>query len=283
MEFGCNIRPHYLFPGVIELIRYLVAQDHVEIAFFSAGSRTRNVLFVNRLLGEALDGNKLPYEPKIKSKDDRSFEIIGDNYVPKKNLRTMLLSPSQIRDLNNVILVDDLSTNAARGQEDNLLLSHSVSNKDFCKLSTPERAETAEDWDLSGIHQLNHIYYIAGVLQACITQPVSKPITTLLPGLQNLKEKQWYINGLSCLQRFNPTLRFNSHRHYKQTLEQIIPSSYIRQQYPCTPASSSSERVPKKPIKSQEKTGTNKHAFLNHSKRSRKHDSHDSLSSRVTP
>lgn len=293
LDFGSRVMPHYLYPGVLELIRYLAAQEHVEIAFFSAGPRTRNVLFVNRLISEALEGQNLKYEAKIKSRYDRTVEMTNNVSVRKKDLRTMFSLPVETPHLSNVILVDDLSTNAASGQEKNLLLSHSVSNADFGKLNTPDLTETSEHWDLSGIAQLNQIYYIAGVLQACIAQKMLMPMTTLLPAIQDLNEKQWYLDGLSCLQQYNPKLRFNSHEHFKQTLQRIIPSSYIRLPHPCAPESSSSsirkvaelpaealkpcsssEKVLKKTTKMQEKTIKNRYSFLNPSKRSRKHEPH---------
>ena len=226
----------YVFPGVLELIRYLTAQPNVQIGFYSAGEEARNQLFVEQLLRAALgeDGVKtLAYAPRLRSRHEMSCKLIGDREIRKKDLR-LILTKDEHDLLPNTLLVDDRRGNAAAGQEQHLLQSLSVKWEDFDKLKEPEMMYAAHTAVTEQFAQLNHIFYLAGLLQYCIERTKEVPISTVLTRLQygntgrqlappSTREPHWYTGGLKLLQQYAPSLQFNTHELFAQVVYSSMP------------------------------------------------------------
>lgn len=143
-------RWHIIFPGTLELLRYLYCQG-VEVAFYSAGLKIRNEIFVHELLSLALGKEvALSMTPQIISRED-----LGSSHI--KNLTK--ISP----DIANTIIVDD---NIGAIAEDQLhhhlyFLSYATIDAYFF------------DSDLLDILKLNSIFYIAALVSRALEKTSS--------------------------------------------------------------------------------------------------------------
>lgn len=255
--------PYYVFPGVLELIRFLASRDDVDFGFFSAGHKHRNKNLFDQLLLAALGetGLKKPeFFPHLLSRDDMVFEedITGKS-IRRKNLHK-IVHLNDHKQLGYTILVDDQVSNAASGQEHNMLRSPKVAWSDFCNLHDFELLDTPKGWEHPFMGHLNHIYYITGVLIECLEKAPEMPATEVLRPLhfdqqetpdfftQTMKQKHWYDKGLACLQQLNPDLNFNTHTHFMKTLRRIEHDALAPSlQIASVPSSSSSIQPEQEP------------------------------------
>ncbi len=238
--------PHYVFPGVRELMRLLLIDfsDNVEVAFFSAGKRWRNDIFVPLLLKEALgeEGYRhLTPKPLIFSYDNLTQITEEEMYAQIKKYRLPYASGAK-KDLmalysdlftsDHMILIDDGSWNIAPGQEGNFLCGiRTVVDSYRARSNTVFEASFREN---AQYREINSIYYITGLLLDCIERYQSKELSTYLfhlqfnsanysPMLFNAfddehfkpcfekahKEEAFYHAGLQCLQILNADLNFH--------------------------------------------------------------------------
>lgn len=154
---------YFLFPGVIPLLQFLIEQPHVDIAFFSAGTKERNTEFVKKLLIRSAGMEKyqrIRNNISIFSREDlvsndrldakKMYETHGLTWGNfKKDIRKVLRDGAL---LENAIFIDDDSSYVHYGQEANFLHSRSV---DILHI----------DYDkINAINPINKIYFVSGVL-----------------------------------------------------------------------------------------------------------------------
>lgn len=128
-----TLQTHYIYPGAIEYIRLLCLTPGVRLTFYSAGQKNRNDELVHLILNQALPEPKyesIKSEVRVLSRDDLVQSTIDDlidqcydpiNTKPsmyQKDLRKVLHQGDLIE---NAVLVDDQTRNAASGQVFNLL------------------------------------------------------------------------------------------------------------------------------------------------------------------
>lgn len=215
--------PHYVFPGVIELFRYLLQRKDIEFGFFSAASNTRNIPLVQLLMQEVDSDQKNHPKLQIKSWRDQSYEPApsGAGFTLKKNIKFAHTEGEEPIDLENSLLIDDSAWNAASGQESNLLLSPSVRHYYFNELTEPELENSVEGWKMTYMQYVNHIFYLTGILDYCLEEAKTTTLKEALGSLRSdqpfplcmihhWKDMNWYHRGLNVLRQFNPSLEFNS-------------------------------------------------------------------------
>lgn len=120
------IKTHYVFPGVIELMKSLFQTDNVRVSFFSAGKKERNEIFVQKLLTHALgldEYAKIEHEVVILSRDD-----VTDG----KNLSKILKIGDQ---RHNALLIDDDMSYIVKGQEKNFIYASKLTHRNFDQIS----------------------------------------------------------------------------------------------------------------------------------------------------
>lgn len=141
------IKTHYIFPGVIELIKLLHQTEGVRVSFFSSGAKERNDIFVDCLLKLALDEKKyksIKQDVRILSKKDLTIRDDDDGRnlnalynikggVKQKDLREILQGEEL---LENVVLIEDDSSYVASGQVENLLHVRESCDDSFSKMSS---------------------------------------------------------------------------------------------------------------------------------------------------
>jgi len=134
------IKTHYIFPGVIELLRLLLQTENLHVSFFSSGGKERNVIFVQEILQQAIgieEYKKIKGSVQILSREDlsASMSAIGREREELANIKNteqrktygmglgnMAKDLTKIqKDLENVVLVEDDSSYVAYGQARNLL------------------------------------------------------------------------------------------------------------------------------------------------------------------
>ncbi len=198
--YGCIIdvrdMPHYVFPGVRELMRLLLIDfsDCVEVVFFSAGEKWRNDMLVPLLLKEALGEQTYRHlnpKPLVFSRDNMTqvtqdeMRIQAEQYqLPpswgtKKDL--LALYPD-IFTSDNMILIDDGAWNIAPGQEGNFLCGIRTTVESY--RACPNTVFEASFLNSGQYREINSIYYITGLLLECIERYQSERLSAYLFNLQ---------------------------------------------------------------------------------------------------
>lgn len=236
---------HQIFPGIIELIQYLYSKDSINVAFFSSGTKERNVEFVKELLIKALGRekyNQIEDTLTILSKEDltpnndkyqsnlmhKTYGLGGGNN--QKDIRKAL---GKNGSLNNAIFVDDDKTYVFHDQEKNFLCGR-VGYVDYDYYLNYESNERDRNNNLT---KYNRAFYITGVLSDCISVfEKGGDFRELLFKLQFKKSQEnlfsyefdyspsdnstlYYEKGLEVLKKTNPKLSFVSKEDYLTTLE----------------------------------------------------------------
>jgi len=230
---------HYLFPGIIELFRWLYTKPYIQISFFSAAVTQRNVEFVRALLNlvfahDLNQSERILATTIILSRPDltsiskeyagiarRRYGIEGDE---KKDVEKILCQiPGS--SIQNSIIIDD--------NEGYVKIEHihqflkSPSGKMYSESTSPHASN-----DLA--------FYIAHVLSECLTLfERGNEVGNFLFNLQfKLKTEQahnyelnycylddsakpLYLQGLQLLRTVNPTLTFMLDPHT------VLPTKYL--------------------------------------------------------
>lgn len=214
---------HYLQPGTIELIKYLFSMADVRISFFSSGDNTRNHEFVRELLTLAL-GKKKYEEVKafvlIKSKEhlkpNEHPQINSPfNGLLKKNISCLQRADVEI---DQTIFIDNDPSYVCLEQARHYLYCPEASNNSYYDLECDVAHNDAE----INMSQVNNIFYIAGMLQAIIseTRTHSKKATDVLMEKQAAISKViYYQEGLRLLSRINSRLRLLTREIFQQFMK----------------------------------------------------------------
>ncbi len=126
------IKTHYIFPGVVDLIKLLFQTEDIRVSFFSSGVKERNDIFVKEILEIALGKDhyeKIKDSVTILSRCDvtsctreesleaeRVYSIRPGNY--QKDVSKVLREGES---LENTVLIDDDSSYCAHNQAANML------------------------------------------------------------------------------------------------------------------------------------------------------------------
>lgn len=218
---------HQIFPGVIELMRYLYAQPNIQIAFFSGGKKERNEELVEKLLIKSL-GEKRYKEIKP------SLIILsrGPDFGGKetKDL-TMVLKKQGSGSLESVILIDDQVSSCDIDQKRNFLHSYGSTKRYHAALT-----KVAQKGHEKFFFDYNSIFYTAGILAHCIslfekgedlkhflfTHQFRREASGSLFGYEfnpeSRKAKKYYEYGLYILRQLNPQMSFVSAEDYAEHL-----------------------------------------------------------------
>lgn len=217
------IQPHILRPGTLEFIRFLFSINNVRLSFFSAGDEKRNLLFVDELIMRACPDNYHSVRPEISvlSCEHLSYRCAGKGQFfgqYKKDLRKLLRLGET---LESVVLIDDDPSYVEMEQIQNLLFGKCFHPSNFRDKSLQEGLSRDD------FHNINHIFYITGLLKILLMelkgQPIVNHLRKLNPSLQfdrtfyedypEFKNKDYsnplYVFiGLKELQKFNSDLNF---------------------------------------------------------------------------
>jgi hypothetical protein len=223
------VYPHFVHPGAIELVQWILRIPNVKLSFFSSAIEERNTAFVQELLLRALGNgfNDIKEAVSIYSRQHlvsieiketkNQFEIFEIYHgAKKKDLRKIL----KVGSLDHVILVDDDPTYIFPGQEKNVFVVPGTDDTAFRRFFHPESYDFPYSIDYS-LLLMNHIFYIAGMLSKVFSMQ-SNCIADNLFSLQYepvgngaykwnrdlFSEHQYYLDGLSELQKVNPNLEF---------------------------------------------------------------------------
>lgn len=112
-----DLKTHYIYPGVLELIRLAYDTEDFKVSFFSKGSERRNRRFVQLLLDKALPDPKYD-EKKLKTRIFSRDDLTKTSRGTKKDLSIVLEDDDALED---ALLVDDKPRNSMAGQESNFL------------------------------------------------------------------------------------------------------------------------------------------------------------------
>ncbi|HEV8052792.1 MAG TPA: hypothetical protein VGP47_09870, partial [Parachlamydiaceae bacterium] len=121
---SANNITHYVFPGVVELIKLLSQIEDVKVSFFNADHKSRNEPFVASLLKLSLGDEKYN---KIRD----NVLIFSENHCcsRKKKLSSVLKDP-----IEDALLIDKDPSNRAEKEESNFLYAPPTNTGSFSKL-----------------------------------------------------------------------------------------------------------------------------------------------------
>jgi hypothetical protein len=115
-------KTHYVFPGVIELLKVLFQAENFKVSFFNEVPKQFNVLLVKQLFEIA---SRPKYPVRV-----LSFEDLKEHY--EKDI-SQVLSEGDL--LENAILIDVQQKNVADGQIKNYLQVEGMTSEKFSRLS----------------------------------------------------------------------------------------------------------------------------------------------------
>ncbi|WP_419420736.1 ankyrin repeat domain-containing protein [Legionella sp. D16C41] len=239
-------REHQVFPGVIELMRFLYSKDNIEVAFFSSGQKQRNVEFVEKLLIKALGPDRYQVvKPSliILSRDDltpedrlKSRQMYENFGLSAGNFKKDITKVTDSTTLENVILADDDSTYVYYGQEKNFLRCPSGESKYYNELNREYSDLDYQQYkDKEYFFKFNTAFYLAGMLAHCIEvfekgenvnaflfnkhfTKSSNKLFGFQPTHECMEDKTIFEKGLECLKTINPEICFVSREDYINTL-----------------------------------------------------------------
>ncbi|MES2214891.1 MAG: NIF family HAD-type phosphatase [Pseudomonadota bacterium] len=221
--YGC---PHYVIPGIIELLSHLCSLENVRVSFFSSGIKERNEELIEKLLTKAL-GSKEAYEhyqPLILSREslnplertENQYGAMRANMFGKKDI-TRVLGPDD--DIKNVIFIDDNPIWVRDEQIPNWIPVQPVFLSRYDNLAIPEWGEFSD----SAFGLFNSAFYLAGFIDKCIdnasTATMSEQILqqhfgkagekyTPLPEV--FRYPEYYYLGRKILELITPDLPFTT-------------------------------------------------------------------------
>lgn len=186
------IAKHIIHPGVIEFIRYLYEHPNIKFCFFSHGEAKRNHPFVSQLLKRALCDKK--YKHAMTEKEFKDYEESIQAHIFSRNdcsykrgsyYKDLKITLKLGCELDSTILIDDQRTNLSNGQKRHGLIISYADDIVFKDASEkPFDDSLTEQWcRADNIRSVNHIFYVAGLLEKVLANP-SRPITNKLFELQ---------------------------------------------------------------------------------------------------
>lgn len=181
---------HYVYPGVLELMKILFSKENVRVAFFSSGPEERNEAFVKSLLTLALgqaDYEKYEEQIIIRSKEHLEAHTAAEKKQQRKQYGfyagamkkdiTLALSPGA--SLENAILVDDDDSFVPHDQLRNYLRVDNATPFRF----TLELGDGGDcvaagvtDYSDRSFQRTNGIASLTGLLLDCIEDAEKVPI-----------------------------------------------------------------------------------------------------------
>lgn len=239
---------HFIFPGIIHLIRTIYQHPNIEVAFFSSGTQERNMELVEKLLTLCLDKEhyeKINSTLKICSKADLSDN--ADNDVQNLYRQFGLYKGNKVKDLckivtdgnlKHTIFIDDSVSYIKYGQQGNFLQSNCVESSHYNNLAYEGYAK--ESW-----HACNNAFYLAGRLTGLINtlngsessvsdvlfpiqfQPKKDELMKYEFNWNATKEKAMYDLGLKKLKELESSLEFYTHQTYCQAIQQEASPSEL--------------------------------------------------------
>lgn len=244
--------PHYVFPGVLELMQLLLVdlKDAVDVSFFSAGDKYRNKVLIQLLLIQALGEERylsLESKPQVFSRDDmrrvsehRIAEQVERYQLPRSwagDKKDLLEIMPYEYGLDNMLLIDNGAWNICPGQERIFLCSATATIQSYQNLV--KAGAEASFSSHASYREVNSIYYVTGLLLTCIDKYQLTSLTDYLfnlqfnrvgysptlyasPAVQRFKpefeEAQkielFYVEGLRRLQMLNASLTFTHPASY---------------------------------------------------------------------
>lgn len=140
------IKIHYIFPGVIEFIKFLFSIENLRISFFSSAVKNRNFIFVHELYKICLTEtqyNDTKDKVKILSYDDLSTPQSDDwlehrrlyNFRAGKKLKDITKVLDENDSIENAFIIDDQPTGIACGQAKNILFLRETENINYDNLT----------------------------------------------------------------------------------------------------------------------------------------------------
>lgn len=270
----CNLvleTTHYAYiihPGVLELIRFLDAIPYVNISFFSSKrDKNENARRVEELMCRAVGEERYNlvkhltkigcYDDIVKVSSESSWLQVADFGLSfaeyKKDIQKFLNLTKE--DLRWAVLVDDDETYVALGEEKNILRVLVLDDFHFEGFKLYGRRKS----DFEYFFRMNHIFYIAGVLQTILNRVKTenkKPCDILFEmhydkvsvvenGETKIKYKfnknikqffsdpnllmSYYELGLETLRKVNPDLHFFTYKNFygNSNFQNTRPSSIV--------------------------------------------------------
>jgi hypothetical protein len=245
------LKPHYIFPGVIELLRLLFRETDVRVTFFSSGHQSRNDPFVEGLLRKVL-GNAAYEGIKDKvfilsgTKSDNSSDLnSNDRELARKQFKQYGLHwGNQKKSLDkvvtrggslaNTLLIDDDPSWVMYGQEKNYLYVPMSRSYDF-----PSHVRSGKTL----YKGMNRLCYLAGMIYTLLEK--ARSATTLSDVLfplqfkykeddpssfvpnfyETSKNEHYYILGLEKLRTENPNYSFITPENYASCTAEMLSTS----------------------------------------------------------
>jgi hypothetical protein len=180
-----------VFPGVVELLRYVVLEKKLQVAFFSHGGAKRNELLIPRILERAFpecNTQELMSNFPIFSREHMLGKLGKDLNVVIDHFKKTLAMEIPLK---NVILIDDSASFTVKGQH---------------FLRVPKR-ECKEKRIFSVVGILDELILNGGPFSSFLLQQHHQERTIASfteEGFQSFIEK-----GLDVLRRINPNLKLN--------------------------------------------------------------------------
>lgn len=247
-------KEHQIFPGVIELMRFLYSKNNINVAFFSSAVKERNTEFVKKLLTIALGAEKyaeIENTVIILSRQDlTSSDTIGrvnanlmykyyglSSGNNKKDISKALLADGLLK---NAVFIDDDSSYIYYDQERNFLRCDGSSvNYALLKQDPDEDKEIGKWRGEEYFYPYNKIFYLAAVLSMCLKifeagesvqeflfnfqfQKSTENLFSYRLNSDVTKNKNYYLQGLELLQQVNPGLSFVTSEDYAHILSSPI-------------------------------------------------------------
>jgi len=232
---------HYLYPGIIELLRWLYTKPYIEIAFFSAGAAHRNIEFVHKLLNIIFEQDQNQRERFLQTTIILSREDLSTISEDQASLTHRQYQGVQGRDkkdiekvlckipgssLQNSIFIDDNEGYMKVEQARQFL-------KSPCGSMYTIRSSPNKNNDLA--------FYLAYLLSECFAlfengNDVGEFLFNFQFNIESMEPSPryrfnydygepsantWYIKGLQLLRTINPALTF------MLDPETVLPDEYL--------------------------------------------------------
>lgn len=228
---------HYVFPGVLELLRILIAKENIGLVFYSDDKRELIADFVNQLLIHAVgkgkydnfkDDIRIFCEENLIPTKKKQAEILYNKYSlhSGRNTKDMRAISKSDEDLKNTIFITHDRTYVHVEQVKNFLQGRTA-NINYREFKETRKFHKTE------LQRFNSICYLAGTLEEAISIFESNgSVTDFLFNLQfkatsegnfkrdfdSLSKAETYERGAAFLKTSNPYYTRVSKEDYENTL-----------------------------------------------------------------
>lgn len=229
--------PHYVFPGLYALFRWLHAKGG-RLFFFSSGWEKRNLEFAAEFMRRAFgqQANEVPYQVfsrehciathAMKEEEGKAYQsfFYGQR---KKKLAGIVVPPQE---LPHTLLIDDDRSYMVKGEEYNLVclqnpIQYLSSYEDKNKWPTEGEEPVLLDYSLREFIGFHQPYYLAGLLDSIFEVQAQEGITLAQAAKQVQIDREgeelsrkfnypssyrfsYFRRGLAILRALDPTLQF---------------------------------------------------------------------------